>query len=186
MKMIQTAFQDDKNIYLPRCFYEVTNPEIENDPKYSNFSRSDKKLHLNFYRVDTFQEVLQLEPQGPYKLKEPESISPEKDVFNNDGLDLIIVPAVAFSISTDIAKDSARTINDKKVGKRGIKRLGHGAGFYDEYFKRHERYTSYNEKRSVYLLGLGMEEQLVDDLPVDGMDVLLDGLLVNGSFYSFE
>lgn len=91
-------------------------------------------------------------------------------IFPSGGLDLILCPGVAFT-------------------RRGG-RLGHGMGYYDkflaEHFNRnaHRRgepsQTSIDAKLTEHktiLLGLALKEQIVDEVPLDERDVLLDQVI---------
>ena len=70
-------------------------------------------------------------------------------------LDLIIVPGVAF---------------DKNKN-----RMGHGAGFYDEFIT-----TFHNKfKRKPYLLGVALQEQIVDYIPTEPHDWKLDSIITS-------
>lgn len=171
---------DSSNQQLPHHLI----PEID-------FSKSSKKTHLILYNVPNYETVASLKPQGPYKLREPLENSPHSiHVFDQqfNGLDLLIVPAVAFAVDS----------KEKKIS-----RLGHGAGFYDEFIKRHCEFVDYyNEKlkkengedgngavklrKYPFLLGVGLEEQMVDTVPTDDHDRNLDGLIVQDSFYHFD
>lgn len=137
MKIIEHCFQSNKQVYLPRCNFR--------------FEEGRKKNFLSMLRVDSFQEVKSLKPQGRYGLLEP--IDGE-DVSLTGGLDLIVVPGVAFS--------------------KERKRLGHGAGFYDEYISY---YNTKFEKRPL-LIGIGLKEQLLEDLPTDSHDWNLDIVVI--------
>ncbi|KAG0681376.1 5,10-methenyltetrahydrofolate synthetase [Kluyveromyces marxianus] len=67
---------------------------------------------------------------------------------------VILMPGVAFS---------------KKNGAR----MGHGAGYYDDYITRHLHYTG----KKPLLVGLALKEQLVDDVPVEEHDYTVDCLV---------
>ncbi|KAI9821250.1 MAG: hypothetical protein M1827_003985 [Pycnora praestabilis] len=83
-------------------------------------------------------------------------------VQEKEGLDLIIMPGMAFDV--------------------GLRRLGHGKGFYDFFLRRYE------DRRGVggllkkpFLVGLGLKEQLLPDdksVPTDSTDWPLDGLII--------
>ncbi len=83
---------------------------------------------------------------GSYGILEPD---PERssEVFA-EMLDLIIVPAVAFS--------------------SGLQRLGQGGGYYDRLL----------EKTHAFTVGVGYDFQLVEDIPVEKHDVALECVLL--------
>lgn len=110
-----------------------------------------KKHHLSMLRVPTYEQVLALQPEGKYKLLEPRH---GEDIFDSGALDVIIVPGVAFTLQKQ--------------------RMGHGAGYYDEFL------TAYTEKfhTTPYLIGIGLKEQLVEQLPVEPHDWNLDTLII--------
>jgi 5-formyltetrahydrofolate cyclo-ligase len=87
------------------------------------------------------------------------------------GLDLILMPGVAFSVE----------------GQQAIvRRLGHGKGFYDYFLHRYRRLDHLegiekNPGIAVELWGLALKEQIVDkdtSVPVGPYDSSLDGLIV--------
>ena len=57
--------------------------------------------------------------------------------------------------------------------------MGHGAGFYDEFFlvypARHGRLP--------FLVGVGLEPQLVDNVPTEAHDVPLDAVIVGDAVF---
>ncbi|KAK6457899.1 5,10-methenyltetrahydrofolate synthetase [Scheffersomyces xylosifermentans] len=112
-----------------------------------------KNNYLSMLRVPVYDDVLRLEPQGKYKLLEPVQ---GEDAMNEGDLDLIIMPGVAFT--------------ESKV------RMGHGAGFYDEFLNVY--FKKYNRKP--YLIGIGLQEQLADFLPKEEHDWNLDSLIISG------
>lgn len=90
------------------------------------------------------------------------------------GLDLILMPGVAFQ-------------TDGSTGY--LKRLGHGAGYYDHFLHRyrdnqgsHVKEPSKDPGRDVLLYGLALKEQFLvteaEELPVGEHDSLLHGLVV--------
>lgn len=68
--------------------------------------------------------------------------------------EIIIVPGLGFT----------------KSGKR----LGRGKGFYDRYL----------EKNSVIKIGIAFESQVLEDLPVDAHDVLMDFVVTDQQIYN--
>lgn len=137
MDLIKKCFELNKRVYLPRC--------------NTTAKEGRKKNYLSMLEVSSFDQVLQLKPQGKYDLLEPTS---GNDIMDSGDLDLIIMPGVGFS----------------KLKKR----LGHGAGFYDEFL------TVYSKKfnNRPYLIGVGLKEQLVEDLPTEEHDWNLDCLAI--------
>lgn len=127
-------------------------------PRCSFIEKEGRKMnHMSMLKVPDFQNVVDLKPQGKYNLLEPLE---GKDILEDGNLDLIIVPGVAFT-------------KDKE-------RLGHGAGFYDEFLKvYHAKFGS-----SPFLLGIGLQEQLVDNIPKEEHDWDLDALVI-GSLQPF-
>lgn len=108
-----------------------------------------KANHLDMLRVRSFADAKSLKPRGKFRLKEPVQGEDALD----EGLDIIIVPGVGF---------------DKQR-----RRLGHGAGFYDEFFS-----VYYNKFGKLpYLIGVGFQEQMVKDIPVEEHDWDLDCII---------
>lgn len=105
-------------------------------------------------RIATYDDVLQLQPQGKYQLLEP---TVGEDALELGDLDLILLPGVAFSTT--------------------LQRLGHGAGFYDEFL------STYKQKWSKLpaLIGLALQEQIVPEnsLPVEDHDYGLDQIITS-------
>lgn len=140
LPIIRACFERNLNLYLPKCIYS------------SDAGR--KKNHLRMLQMSSLNEVLQLQPQGKYKLLEPVQ---GNDLFDcEEGLDVIIVPGVAFS--------------------REKKRLGHGAGFYDEFLTVHKVKFG----KSPFMIGIGLAQQLVDEIPTETHDWDLDCIIIDG------
>lgn len=117
-----------------------------------------KKNYLSMHKISNMDQVLNLKPQGKYGIFEPEG---GDDVMYEGNLDLVVVPGIAFT-------------KDKR-------RLGHGAGFYDEFFNIYNKI----HKRKPFLVGVGLQEQLVQHIPIEEHDQLLDCVIISGheSYY---
>lgn len=76
-----------------------------------------------------------------------------EDGLSDGAIDLVIVPAVAFD--------------------RGCRRLGHGRGYYDTFLDRLAAKRAAQGLPPPVTVGLGLQEQLVDAVPVDAHDVPL-------------
>lgn len=89
-------------------------------------------------------------------IPEPDPMGRESfDEVAFDTDDLMIVPCVAFN----------------KDGKR----LGHGGGFYDKFLRRLNDLRAQKDISNIRTLGIALSCQLVvDDIPVDSHDVLID------------
>lgn len=87
-------------------------------------------------------------------------LEPKKDepFIDPNDLDLIVVPGVAF---------------DKNGG-----RVGYGAGYYDRYFKR----INNENKSKIVKLALAYDFQLMDKVPTDEEDVLIDAVMTEKQF----
>lgn len=108
-------------------------------------------------------------PVNKYGIKEPsvpEGIVEVERVFaDNDqssqGLDLILVPGLAFSHANNA-------------------RLGHGKGYYDEFLSTASKSSQPPDKRRFYTIGLALKQQIVEshELPVvAGHDFYLDEVM---------
>lgn len=119
-----------------------------------------QRHYLEMIQVSSYTEVVALEPRGKYKLREP---STGADVMENGNLDLIIVPGVAFS----------------RTGCR----MGHGAGYYDEFLSRYLRKFGTRP----YLIGVALSEQIEDEIPQEPHDWKIDTVITgNGSVYDLS
>lgn len=141
-----------QTLNLIKLCYEL-NKEVYLPKCVNDKTTGRKNNHLIMLKVPNFEAVTQLKPQGKFQLLEPLE---GEDIMDNGKLDMIIIPGVAFT--------------------KTKKRLGHGAGFYDEFL------NVYNEKfgEKPNLLGIGLKEQLVDDIPKEDHDWDLDTLVIDG------
>ncbi|ANB15634.1 5-formyltetrahydrofolate cyclo-ligase [Sugiyamaella lignohabitans] len=113
--------------------------------------------------IGSIEEINQLKPAGKYKLREPPLAESSITAFMAGGLDLIIVPGVAFT--------------------PGCHRLGHGKGYYDSYTTIHDQWTNQKDLPRTKLIGLGLDVQLVENIPTEGHDRILDAVIINGHVY---
>lgn len=108
-------------------------------------SVSSNTSRMQMVRLESMQKFSNL-PTNHYGIKEPdEKLASEMAKFcpdNDDFLDLVIVPGVAFT------KDGHR--------------LGHGKGYYDEFLNYLSSYKQ-AEKGETYTIGIALREQIVDD-----------------------
>lgn len=96
--------------------------------------------------------------ESRYGILEPKK---EEPFIDPNELDIIVVPGVAF---------------DKNGG-----RIGYGAGYYDRYFKR----INEENKSRIIKLALIYDFQLIDEVPTDEEDVLIDAVLTEKQFIKF-
>ncbi len=162
-EIVKTCFNFDKKVYLPR----VTAISRFNDTK--RFEKQKSILH--FLSIDNLSEARSLPERGRYKIREPEFKSDDSGsvvndlLQNNEKLDILFVPGMAFSSDCE--------------------RLGHGAGYYDDFIKRYNE--KYHEKP--LLIGLGLKEQLLtkengEVLHMEEHDELLDNVVIADTVYS--
>ncbi|KAJ3920506.1 hypothetical protein F5877DRAFT_89394 [Lentinula edodes] len=107
---------------------------------------------MEFLKVEN-QSDLDALPSGKWGIREP---SYESDAAMEAGLDLILVPGVAFD--------------------RSMSRLGHGKGYYDRYIARY--IASGRPRPLLVLVALGLRDQLLDStIPVGEHDCKMDMII---------
>ncbi|KAJ3905293.1 hypothetical protein F5879DRAFT_1009483 [Lentinula edodes] len=107
---------------------------------------------MEFLKVEN-QSDLDALPSGKWGIREP-SYESDAGPRLNAGLDLILVPGVAFD--------------------RSMSRLGHGKGYYDRYIAR---YIASGRPRPL-LVALGLRDQLLDStIPVGEHDCKMDMII---------
>lgn len=155
--ILDVCFRQKKQVYLPRIEQLHTFGDVQKHPKQQSC--------LHFLAVRSKQETDALLPRGKYQIREPD-YSPNRSndlLFNKEPLDLLFLPGVAFT--------------------RSGKRLGHGAGYYDDFIKR---YRSVHAGKTPLLVGIGLPDQLIDDetlLQLEDHDETLDYVIVGNSIF---
>lgn len=120
-------------------------------PKCANSIIEGRRLkHLEMIFMPTFEGVLSLIPRGKFNIREPVT---GEDLMDSGSLDVLVVPGLAFT----------------QAGQR----LGHGAGYYDEFLNSY--YSKFSTKP--YLIGVGLLQQLVDEVPTEQHDWALDEVI---------
>merc|ERR1711970_822756 len=92
-------------------------------------------------------------PVTSWNIKQPADDDEREEALESGGLDLILVPGLAFT------KDGCR--------------LGRGRGYYDTFLERCVR-----AERTVVTVALAFREQVVDQVPTDQHDVPVQHVLV--------
>ena len=128
-------------------------------PKVDFESLKEGISRMDFYFLDGSKTLDEQLETGTYGIREPkaglEKFVREKDCRVKPGHDtaiFVLVPGVAFT----------------KDGKR----LGHGKGFYDIYIERMKK-----AGMNPFLCGICLPCQVLEDLPADEHDVLMDVIL---------
>lgn len=154
--ILETLFGNGVNVYLPRCTTTKRTGQVPLLVNPDDPGTVKHHPHLTFHEMKTLAEVKQLIPQGKYGLKEPQ-VEDEKKSPLPPALDVILVPGVAFT--TNCA------------------RLGHGAGYYDDFFKRH---ALQHKEHGVapLLVGIALKQQIIDYIPMDPHDHYMDCVVV--------
>lgn len=141
--MIKNAFEDGKLVFLPRTCGK----------------------NMKMLQVKSLIDVENLVPVGKYKLLEPsEEAADAREDFG--GLDMIIVPGLAFSTKGQ--------------------RLGRGAGFYDKYLTSHSEWSKREGLVIPHTIAVGLQEQLLDNVPCEDHDVPLDRVIINDRIYGAD
>lgn len=146
--LLRNLFDEGKIVYLPRCTTTKETGHVILREKGKHHP------HLTFHRIKSWQQVQEMKPLGKFQLREPPQEHPPPLPAQ---LDVMLVPGVAFS-----------------TGNGG--RLGHGCGYYDDFFRR---YKLQHHGSKPLLIGLSLKEQVVNSVPVEshdqGMDCIVTG-----------
>ncbi|XP_014211576.1 5-formyltetrahydrofolate cyclo-ligase [Copidosoma floridanum] len=114
-------------------------------PRYNK----NKMEMVQLYSMEDFEKL----PLTKWNIKQPAIHENREDPLETGGLDLMILPGMAFT----------------KNGKR----LGHGMGYYDKYLES----IALHKKQMPYLIALAFKEQLFEDIPTNEKDIILNTVL---------
>ncbi|XP_043512942.1 5-formyltetrahydrofolate cyclo-ligase isoform X2 [Frieseomelitta varia] len=155
-RIVFKKFQESKRISL----YLSTKDEIDTiqmlkyifDKKKEVFVPRYKGKEMEMIKLLSMQDYETL-PLTKWNIKQPNVNELRENALETGGLDLIILPGVAF------------TANGK--------RLGHGMGYYDKFL---DLCIKTQQKRP-HLIAVAFNEQLWEDIPTSENDVILDLVL---------
>ncbi|XP_012222155.1 5-formyltetrahydrofolate cyclo-ligase isoform X2 [Linepithema humile] len=149
-------YQESKRVSL----YLSTKDEIDTVPILKHIFDMGKEAFVPQYRGKNMEMVklksiedYETLPLTKWNIKQPNIVDCRENALETDGLDLIILPGVAFT--------------------RNGKRLGHGMGYYDKYLKR----CFQKQNTRPYLIAIGFKEQIREDIPTNEDDVAVDIVL---------
>lgn len=116
---------------------------------------------MEMYSVASPDDVASL-PRGKWDIRQPEGDLHEREaaLAGGGGLDLVLVPGVAFTTT-------------------GF-RCGYGKGYYDRYLKKLFALADEHGQPRPRTIGLAFDVQRFDEVPIDEYDVQLDAVLFGG------
>lgn len=149
-------YQNSQRISL----YLSTEDEIDTLPILKNIFETGKEAFVPRYEGKNM-EMVKLSSMDDYEklpltkwnIKQPDISETRENALQTGGLDLVILPGVAFTYSG--------------------KRLGHGMGYYDKFLTK----CIQEQKKKPYLVAVAFNEQVRDDVPTTEKDVILDMVL---------
>ncbi|RWS10010.1 5-formyltetrahydrofolate cyclo-ligase-like protein [Dinothrombium tinctorium] len=130
--------------------------EVNTIPILEAIFRASKQCFVPKFEVETkVMKMLELKtledyhslPTTKWNIKQPNDENRD-EAFETGGLDLVIVPGVAFTQSGH--------------------RLGNGGGFYDAYLNR------CRQQKNTYTLAICFKQQIVEHLPTEDHDYVVD------------
>ncbi|XP_068143757.1 probable 5-formyltetrahydrofolate cyclo-ligase [Drosophila tropicalis] len=141
--------------------YLSTTGELDTTALLVEMFRLEKMVFVPTYQGQTMKMVrlrgiedFQNLPLTKWNIKQPDFKESREDcMINGHGIDLFLVPGVAFT-------------------RQGA-RMGHGMGYYDKFLTRHAE--KYPHKKSV-IMALALNEQIVgpDEVPMESHDIRLN------------
>ncbi|XP_017147616.1 5-formyltetrahydrofolate cyclo-ligase [Drosophila miranda] len=160
-KVLQSeAFRQAQRVSI----YLSTSGEVDTTELLCEMFRLEKMVFVPSYegasmkmvRLRGMEEYESL-PLTKWNIKQPDFKETREDAMTNGhGIDLFIVPGVAFT----------------RCGAR----MGHGMGYYDKFLRQHS--DKYPHKK-ISFMALALNEQIVsqEDLPMDNHDVRLHSVI---------
>lgn len=113
----------------------------------------EKTQHMDMVKLSSVEELSRL-PTTKWNIKQHERFDPKEEALSTGGLDLLVVPGVAFTPTGG--------------------RLGHGKGYYDIYYGR---CLKQQPSRRPHTIGLCFTPQIVTSIPMHEHDLIVDHLL---------
>ncbi|XP_033219603.1 5-formyltetrahydrofolate cyclo-ligase [Belonocnema kinseyi] len=130
IQLLRDLFRRQKEVFVPR--YEGSEMQM-----------------VKLYSMSDYEQL----PLTKWKIKQPDTSENREDALETGGLDLIIVPGVAFT--------------------RDGKRLGHGGGYYDRYLQDYVKAKG----RKPNLIAIAFNEQICKEIPTSELDHQVDLVL---------
>ncbi|XP_018652173.1 putative 5-formyltetrahydrofolate cyclo-ligase [Schistosoma mansoni] len=124
------------------------------------FSASDDYPPMSMRHVKSLKEIESWK-SNKWGIKEPEPVSYVEqldEITKQGGLDLFVVPGLAFT--------------------RSGHRLGRGGGYYDRYIQWYTGQCHLGVFQRAKLVAFAFEEQIVDYIPSETHDLIIDQLFV--------
>ncbi|GAA5814298.1 hypothetical protein MFLAVUS_007792 [Mucor flavus] len=157
------SFKKSKNvsiyISMPTCEIMTKNIILHllNSDKHCFIPRCTKNT-MDMVRITSVSDFESL-PLNRWSIPEPPLDQERENALDGAGLDLILVPGVAFD----------KTKN----------RIGHGKGYYDRYIRKCKAWSEENGKQAPSLVALALNEQIVEvgTIPLEETDQVLDIIL---------
>ncbi|XP_003700587.2 methenyltetrahydrofolate synthetase [Megachile rotundata] len=153
-------FQESKRVSV----YLSTEDEINTIPILKHMFKLNKEVFVPRYKGKQM-EMVKLSSMEDYEklpltkwcIKQPSINEIRENALETGGLDLILLPGVAFTVTG--------------------KRLGHGMGYYDRFLEKCIK----NQEKRPHMIAVAFNEQLREDIPISESDVLLDLVLTEKS-----
>ncbi|XP_065335509.1 5-formyltetrahydrofolate cyclo-ligase [Cloeon dipterum] len=116
-------------------------------PRYETITNSMEMLRLH-----SMEDIQTLEVTK-WEVRQPAENDERENALESGGLDLVIVPGLAFTLSGQ--------------------RLGRGKGYYDTFLQR----CSTMMGKAPHTIALSFTDQIVDSIPAEGHDYIIDSVL---------
>jgi len=153
-------YQESKNISI---YLHMPKGEVRTESLLKHALNSGKNCYVPYIINSTEMEMVKLNsweeflsfPKSKWGYPEPGSISEGSTALKTEGLDLIIVPGMAFDLKGN--------------------RLGHGKGYYDRYIERAREYSRLKNIVGPHCVSLSLNEQLLETvIPTNQYDIKPD------------